>query len=756
MATFSPYEPETDPGVLADHAAQLIGIAGRITGHGVTVTTAIGSGAMEFSEMIAEPIRGVATENEAAWTSAMQAAIYGAAVAADFAADILEYEGKIDALKERWHEGAVRNFGAGHDTEAEGFDADFDAGRAALLAELNAEAKAAKSDFETAADDRKADLDSGPTAESIQRLIDEGMMPWFMGNNLWGDAAGTPPAVLQREYADKAEYHLNGGADGELDEADLRAANRILGAFGEYADFSYRLMDNLGAQGLLETAGRIGAGGFGSDLTAEIQANLGVALATATDPDNGGPSVGSEWIQELMNAGGQDLQIVGSSGEGNYGLGYYALAPLLLQTDRPFAPELLVPVTEHMMRLDERGAFMNPSMFGMSGADANRFDPTGRLNGSPLNAGLTAMNNNPESATIFFSENGRYEELVGEYEYQVYGHAFDDDAIDDNLTHLIGGQASHHVDMDLVGDAFEAAVTGLPAGTAVDGDRPRHTEDMITIMERAIEYVAEHPERFDNDERAFVVMDNFANASVHYMEDIHRLFSDEIYEWMPEPHGDRALDVSDSKLENWFNLIGGDVEAAGTVWGGSQALVLSQIAELPPEAFQSGAGEISEVHGLIAGALHSGMYESLHGDVKDEAELRSKWIFGAKAGLSLAGGFATGGLSLAAGAAAGVPIGWGIDALAGTWEMSPEEFNARVEENAERYNDDYDEMREGAGGEHIDAYRDALIEANPALADATVEVEDENGDMVDYPVVDIIVHNHFERYWENVEIPVER
>lgn len=428
----------------------------------------------------------------------------------------------------------------------------------------------------------------------------------------------TPSVIEAEEDAEETADLLSGGEDGIVSEEELDKANELMAEHEGEPAFSTTLMESLGAKGLLTETGQIayttnpdGTPRDKSDMDA-LYENLGNHLATATDPDNE-PHVDDEWVDELMKEGGQPQAIPDPENPDSPGgwntYGYQMLSPIL--GHGKYDPDFVVPITEHMMTLDQEGAAWH-----LSDIPPN-VDPL--LGGNPVNGALVACDNNPDAATELFSQNGKdkYPGLDGEPVEQpdpldyVFDNAVDTDD---------GGYTA--IDADLAGNAIEAATTGLSSGQSLGevDERPVHTQAMADITERVFDYVVDNPDRFTDQEKLGGMVDNLGDITASYAEDFYRAYLNESAaddDWVPKSHG-VELDLGfydpkvgeSSKVDDWMHVLGHHQGAYGTALGATSAVAEQAIAAgaMDPDESSRGLNMSSAASGLgrIVGELTEG------------------------------------------------------------------------------------------------------------------------------------------------------
>ncbi|MFJ7065973.1 hypothetical protein [Streptomyces sp. NPDC101115] len=224
---------------------------------------------------------------------------------------------------------------------------------------------------------------------------------------------------LDAEEAQRAYELAAKGAKGHsLTHAELQQLNQLLAANRSSVEFTTSFYEKLGPKGTLDLFAQMStdthttAGPKEEQLkdVQDLQRNLGLTLATATDPDSkilipGGNGVPvnplGDWSAEFRRLGTQKLPLFPGDTVGVYG--YQALAGILRYGD--YDPRFLNPIAGHVVQLHEQ----TPHMFADNKRDAwqqNIFNPSG-LNGAgydPLTGVLEALGHSPEASKQFFTE----------------------------------------------------------------------------------------------------------------------------------------------------------------------------------------------------------------------------------------------------------------------------------------------------------------------------------------------------------------
>lgn len=188
----SPWETKADEAAVSGEADTLMSLAGRITGRGGELRTAINAGAMEFSAIVADPIEARNADSMTTWMSGTQATVFGSSVLTAWAGEVGTFKRALAALETKYAEGVGKIFEIGTGGPGEGAESNARiAARKNLEAELAAEATRLRAKFDADTDTRGAQLRSGPTTEVLKALVADGTMKWA-AFNLWGAKGAVP------------------------------------------------------------------------------------------------------------------------------------------------------------------------------------------------------------------------------------------------------------------------------------------------------------------------------------------------------------------------------------------------------------------------------------------------------------------------------------------------------------------------------------------------------------------------------------
>ncbi|MFC3491632.1 TPR repeat region-containing protein [Glycomyces rhizosphaerae] len=272
LGSFDPPTTTANEDALEDAARSLDNHSGRILGQGTDVVAKMNTTAVEFSELVSEPIKQRGGEFLTAATAAMEGAVWGSAVTNRWAASVREFKAAVKKLNREWAEAVNDKFGiresqVGGTTpnltpaEREAATADATAYAGGLkLAEMNDAANAAYEKFKGDAADAGGMLKEGPTPENLRAMatgggVDSWALFSVFGMNApmpltgdWGGVLGDdlldalkngrvedlPPELRGQLGVLKAlierAHHLDSIGEGKLSAGELEYLERFFGA----------------------------------------------------------------------------------------------------------------------------------------------------------------------------------------------------------------------------------------------------------------------------------------------------------------------------------------------------------------------------------------------------------------------------------------------------------------------------------------------------------------------------------------------
>lgn len=226
--------------------------------------------------------------------------------------------------------------------------------------------------------------------------------------NVKDDHDFTVPRFLSLD-AEEAQRAFDLASKGRaLTHGQLDQFNELLRDNYGSAEFATTFYAKLGPKGALEFFGQLSTDTYDyakvdqerlKDVQ-ELQKNLGLNLATATDPDNKW-HLPDSWGGELRKLGTERVPL--SKYDTNPPYGYQLLGGIMRYGN--YDPRFLDPIAEHVVQLHQKNPYLFADTKPVGGWQKNPFNPSG-VNGSgydPVTSMLEALGHSPEASKQFFS-----------------------------------------------------------------------------------------------------------------------------------------------------------------------------------------------------------------------------------------------------------------------------------------------------------------------------------------------------------------
>ncbi|WP_051857890.1 DUF6571 family protein [Streptomyces cellulosae] len=411
----------------------------------------------------------------------------------------------------------------------------------------------------------------------------------------------------------------------QMSDAELQEFNRLMRFNGQEKDgeFATQFYQGLGGpEKTLEFYAEMSINGTGPDASKvrldgmkDLQRNMGLALANATDPDTK-HHLPSSWGDQFRRLGTQ--QIGWEQGQWNKPYGYQVLGGLLRYGN--YDARFINPIAEHITQLHKKEPHFFLSNKPAGQEDTYGFNPSGRLGSGnePLNSVLEALGHSPDASEKFFTESptaynqdgtvnkdgkpgfDSYLDLLTDKDFEWTADTNDTNILadEDKTKTAIGfGQQA-------LGHALEAATTGLPYGS--EAVPPPHSEDGAAIFHKLVErYGTEPGDLDDSPMRA-----SLGNITADYMRDVQGAFMGDgstvgthgasahlgNFDLTSNPEG-----LSPGVLKNFLGAVGKDPDAYGAIITSQEAVT----TDLVNEAFHD-ADKYKELAPEIANRVDPG------------------------------------------------------------------------------------------------------------------------------------------------------
>ncbi|NYI06558.1 DUF6571 family protein [Allostreptomyces psammosilenae] len=478
-------------------------------------------------------------------------------------------------------------------------------------------------------------------------------------------------ASALRAHVEERTLDFNGQAVGDmiaLQEAEMVAAwiqqgydispeaftamNEWLARNGRDPVFATALMNELGPDGLMEyyTQMSLGATLQDGDETylrnmANLQENLGVALAVATHGDSG-PRVADAWVNQLMEAGDDRFP-----GGRNSPLGFQVLANLMRTGE--YDPAFVQTVGNRMVEFengdpgvweDGRANWSGHDDYiqmNFIGEESSAGRNTADWGYDPMTGLMHALAHSPEASTGFFTDTEPTDNLA----YFLQQRQWPSDGAPDAPVPVDGTAGQ-----DAFAHALRVGATGYEVpSTDPDAPPPMRTPEMAALFERTIGLTSD-PASVNVTAN---MMDSFGELGAAYVDDLNFAINGEqtmegsYYGSEASRQSAHATPGQDAAL-NFISMLGTHPDSHATMNMAQQMYTSSLVQQMVPGFDASTpldqAPLVSAVttNGTVQGLLAASMAEQAGSDAAAAAEeanqslaQRTSWV---SAGASVAVG----------------------------------------------------------------------------------------------------------------------
>ncbi|MBV2153475.1 hypothetical protein [Kitasatospora sp. SUK 42] len=400
----------------------------------------------------------------------------------------------------------------------------------------------------------------------------------------------------------------------------IQQLEALLKAHSGDRGFATAFYTSLGPEGFLKAYGSMAeySGYYGSEATkkvlTEVQADLGLTLATATNGDKQ-PHLTEEWQAGLRKAGATQYRLLPEQLQGGNPYGYQILSNIL--RTGTYDPHFLNPIVEHMTQLSAENPGRWEDAVSKGGVPIVEAFFLGK-DGSgmnPLSGALEGLGHSPAAATKFFhdpatvyNEDGTVK-ATGQpntYLKQLTGAGVNSILQDFQPDHGPHFTAAPQEALAL-GHALEAATTGRPYDTT-DGPMPPHTPEMSAVMK-------EVTDRFGNTDGPgllkkgglFENMDSsFGHMVASYMGDVQTAVDHNNHAL---PLNGAAANLDQGATQKLLGALGRNPDAYGTIAQAQHAYTTAYLQDIMShkdrygELFGEAITNASRPGGEVAGIL---------------------------------------------------------------------------------------------------------------------------------------------------------
>ncbi|MFI9806698.1 hypothetical protein ACIHEJ_20455 [Streptomyces sp. NPDC052301] len=338
---------------------------------------------------------------------------------------------------------------------------------------------------------------------------------------------------------------------------------------------------------------------------AELQKNLSLTLATASQSDSAGMTA---WKQQVISTGNKP---VGTHGDV---LGFQVMSNLMRNGD-----------FDDTFMHDYGRALMKTERFytddGKNVAWQANICPQLNYEGSdggwdPLNGYLKGLANNPTAATDFFNDDfipqdGDHKKAVSNFDYLFKQRQWPMDIHDTHDVHSIAGQ-------NYLAQALEAATTGHPAGEMPTIDTPDHTPAETHLFEQIVSATADKQELLTD--RGYM-SDSMGQIASEYLPDINRASTDLPHKDLLYPIDGSAAHLDGPEVNKFLFAVGQNPQGYAAVEVGQKAYLSNLLQyhldpNLPADHRFTHDNQllvqtIAERSGEVSGVLSQGRMEAI-------------------------------------------------------------------------------------------------------------------------------------------------
>lgn len=288
---------------------------------------------------------------------------------------------------------------------------------------------------------------------------------------------------------------------------------------------------------------------------AELQKNLSLTLATASQSDSAGMEA---WKQQVISSGNKP---VGTHGDV---LGFQVMSNLMRNGD--FDDRFMTDYGRALMKT-ERFYTHDGENVAWQANICPRLNYEGSDGGwDPLNGYLKGLANNPTAATDFFSDDfipkdGDHKKAVSNFDYLFKQRNWPMDIHDTNDVQSIAGQ-------NYLAQALEAATTGHPAGEMPTTDTPAHTSAQTKLFEEIVAATADKQELLTD--RGYM-SDSMGQIASEYLPDINRANSDLPHKDLLYPIDGSAAHLDGRDVNKFLFAVGQNPQGYAAVEVGQKA-----------------------------------------------------------------------------------------------------------------------------------------------------------------------------------------
>ncbi|MFE5585098.1 hypothetical protein [Kitasatospora sp. NPDC056531] len=427
---------------------------------------------------------------------------------------------------------------------------------------------------------------------------------------------------------------------GNISDAQLDQLNKLLKDHANDPQFTTAFYNRLGPDGFLKYYGQMATVSSSKDgsrpqAIADLQKNLGLALATATDTDNL-PHLSDDWEAGLRKAGyaRQDIWPPNTSPHNLNPFGYQILSNIL--RNGTYDPHFLNPIAEHVTQLSLGSGQWTSDRWSLDEFRCLKFLglPPGTGDGgfNPLGGVMDALAHNPEASVKFFNGSTTLYNLDGTVKgYSSDNHYIHDLAKPGDDSPLRDTWPGHDVMRDHAGQstalsfghALEAGVTGRPFGSQ-DQLAP-HTAEQAEMMQTVVDVFGSEkgPKSLRPGGEFAGIAPSLGHMAAAYMGDVQGALSPDDKEL---PRYGTPADLNQANTAKFLGALGRNPDAFGAVAQAQQAYTTSHIQDVITRRGDYGDHYDAAVHnaahagGEVAGIITAARTQEIVHDARAQAE----------------------------------------------------------------------------------------------------------------------------------------
>ncbi|WP_152627906.1 DUF6571 family protein [Streptacidiphilus neutrinimicus] len=410
--------------------------------------------------------------------------------------------------------------------------------------------------------------------------------------------------MSEQEAAQAAALAKEGGF---MSDAQLSQLDALMKAHANDPRFATALYQNLGPQESLLFFGQLSWGSAGNGarndparlaLLKTLQAQMGTSLAAATNLGNW-PHLDQAWVTGLQKAGNQQMQLDMNNPNDPQSKVYgYQLLSSYLRTGS-YDSHFLVPIAQDITNLSKADPtrWINQSLQGTNNR-INFLDASAGYN--PMTGVLQGLGHSPDAATQFLHTPGNLDYLTSVDNKNVMLFTDCTGVGPDSY------KAAHAAQINALGDALQAATTGIaydaPSGTPL----PQHTQAMSDIAGQVLDKFGAHPEWLsgENGNAYFPQLNtSVSHIAASYIGDLDRALNGTSTHI---PTYGVSAQVDSGHAAALLHALGRDPDAYGAVLQAQNAYTAVQLQNCA-KANPHNAAELANIaeHGAMANGILS-------------------------------------------------------------------------------------------------------------------------------------------------------